>query len=442
MNFEVKKGSTEIIKKEYQFLSDGSLKYMKDDINAKFDRLYRYDFAGRTVDARSGMEARGGTGSSTDLINIPYKRGYEYTAFGEIKALTGRYYNTNDATSYSYTNGHEANSTYDLDGNTTADVDAHYKYDAAGRIVETTPTDVDDSSTLNPPVKSYFDGDGKLLKRTANYGSTTPAPVTNYYIRSTALGKVVSEADDTGRKVATYVPANGVTLAEQRLVRSGGTTTELLTFIHQDASGASAQSTDASGNAVSSSIRAGEYDAMGRNVADAGPYVTLDTSIPTDQGSGIDMFATGEGYRPGRMTYVQDGLPVPESQMRNWLDSGMVGGAFGLVEMSARMSAQTRIRDYSVYTGEGWRTYDNRFANEDAAIAFARSHGSEIVFRKIVVGDSSWLPESLISERTQQTARRLDVETVQGLRANLQSLMNNKNCGGFVREVIKNLDDK
>jgi hypothetical protein len=54
-NFEVKKGSTEIIKKEYQFLSDGSLKYAKDDINAKFDRLYRYDFAGiMTTDAIGG----------------------------------------------------------------------------------------------------------------------------------------------------------------------------------------------------------------------------------------------------------------------------------------------------------------------------------------------------------------------------------------------------
>ncbi|MBK7706649.1 MAG: hypothetical protein IPJ30_12955 [Acidobacteria bacterium] len=85
-------------------------------------------------------------------------------------------------------------------------------------------------------------------------------------------GAVLSETDQTGRKLKTFVPANGTTLAEQELVTIGSTTTEKLTFIHQDPSLASLQRTDNAGNLVNSNARAGEYDALGRNVADAGPY--------------------------------------------------------------------------------------------------------------------------------------------------------------------------
>lgn len=55
------------------------------------------------------------------------------------------------------------------------------------------------------------------------------------------LGKVISEADTTGKKLNTFVPANGTTLATQTLQTYNGTTTEVLTFNHTDASGTGAQ---------------------------------------------------------------------------------------------------------------------------------------------------------------------------------------------------------
>ncbi|MBK8148240.1 MAG: hypothetical protein IPK58_08505 [Acidobacteria bacterium] len=84
-------------------------------------------------------------------------------------------------------------------------------------------------------------------------------------------GAVLSETDQTGRKLKTFVPANGTTLAEQELVTIGSTTTEKLTFIHQDPSLASLQRTDNAGNLVNSNAR-GRVRRLGRNVADAGPY--------------------------------------------------------------------------------------------------------------------------------------------------------------------------
>ena len=189
------------------------------------------------------------------------------------------------------------------------------------------------------------------------------------------LSKLISQADATGKKLKTFVPANGVTVAEQDLVTSGGTTSEHLYFIHQDASGASAEQTDASGNLVSS-IRAGEYDAMGRNVADASPYVSLNTEIPTDQGSGIDAFGSGDGFRPGRATYTRDGIPVPEEYYLMHRDGA--AGEFGVLESSVTFLG------YSIKYGNG----DENFAGYTLDHAISRMESGETLIRNWAVNDN------------------------------------------------------
>ncbi|MBK7708564.1 MAG: hypothetical protein IPJ30_23090 [Acidobacteria bacterium] len=52
----------------------------------KFDRLYRYDFVGRTTQAKSGAPARGDTDNA---INIPYTMNYTHDAFGHITQFSG-----------------------------------------------------------------------------------------------------------------------------------------------------------------------------------------------------------------------------------------------------------------------------------------------------------------------------------------------------------------
>ncbi len=51
-NFEVKKDTTQIIKKNYEFYGDSSLKYSQDVVNPIFDRSYKYDFASRIMEGK------------------------------------------------------------------------------------------------------------------------------------------------------------------------------------------------------------------------------------------------------------------------------------------------------------------------------------------------------------------------------------------------------
>ncbi|MBK7707942.1 MAG: hypothetical protein IPJ30_19890 [Acidobacteria bacterium] len=229
---------------------------------------------------------------------------YTHDAFGHITQFSGAYYNTQHTSNYSYDNTNRSPYwSYDAEGNITIDDEASYTVDAAGRLVRTSQFDPDSGLPM-APTRDWFDGNGRLAKRVKNFGSTDPAPQTNYYLRSSVTGAVLSETDQTGRKLKTFVPANGTTLAEQELVTIGSTTTEKLTFIHQDPSLASLQRTDNAGNLVNSNARAGEYDALGRNVADPGPYVTLNTDPPVGDsgGSGITSTAPPKATARGAET--------------------------------------------------------------------------------------------------------------------------------------------
>lgn len=216
---------------------------------------------------------------------------------------------------YSYNSSNRnPNWVYDADGNIT--------YDTAGRLTKTTERKLDDDTQFDPPTQDYFDGDGQLVKRITNVGSTTPAERKFYFIRSSVLNKVVSETDAAGKKVKTFVPANGTTLAQQSVSSTG---TETLTFFHQDASGTGAQETMASGALVGTTTygRTAEHAPLGRNIADIGHYITLNTAEPADEG-GTSLFGSGEGYRPGRNTYAMDGISVPEDHFM-MMNSGLIG---------------------------------------------------------------------------------------------------------------------
>ncbi|MBK8148242.1 MAG: hypothetical protein IPK58_08515 [Acidobacteria bacterium] len=265
---------------------------------------------------------------------------YTHDAFGHITQFSGAYYNMPQTSNYSYDNTNRSPYwSYDAEGNVNVDDEASYTVDAAGRLIKTSQFDPDSGLPM-APTRDWFDGNGRLAKRVKNFGSSDPAPQANYYLRSSVTGAVLSETEQTGRKLKTFVPANGTTLAEQEMVTIGSTTTEKLTFIHQDPSLASLQRTDNAGNLVNSNARAGEYDALGRNVADAGPYVTLNTDPPVGDsgGSGINLDGSAQGYRPGRGNYLVDGLPVPEDYARDLINSGRMGGIFGVVEAAVRIS--------------------------------------------------------------------------------------------------------
>ena len=195
--FEVKKNTTSYIKKEYQFYADGSLKFIDDVLDETFDRLYKYDHAGRTVEAEAGTAAARASPTGPHNLDQPYTMAYEHDAFGHITSKTGYYYSSQGRQLVFLYEQPCSQLELRLDGNTTSDENAVYGFDAAGHLVKTEERELD-TSGLQPPTVDSFDGDGRLVKRVRNFGSTDPAPQTNYYIHSTVLGKLVSEADETG----------------------------------------------------------------------------------------------------------------------------------------------------------------------------------------------------------------------------------------------------
>ncbi len=242
------------------------------------------------------------------------------------------------------------------------------------------------------------------------------------------MNKVISETDSTGRKLKTFVPANGTTLATQALYYHTQPATESLTFNHTDASGTGVQQTTASvvliGNTTTS--RTGEYSPMGRNLASIGPYITLNTYQEPGEG-GMNMFGSGEGYRPGQNTYTIDGLSVSASQFMLEINSGRIGGMFGLMEMAARMSAQPpRLRNLQV----GNRFFDPTIRGANLAIDEALEEGLPII-RNIVIND---LWSALSALLTIQTRNQKETQ-----KSKKDTEINNKNLLDSINKCIDSI---
>jgi hypothetical protein len=351
-NFELKKGSNIIQKKNYQFYEDGALKYSQDVKDAKFDRLYKYDFQGRTTIATTSAIARGET-----IINpttTPYSQNFSYNAFDNMTHSQMQHYSSNtDYQTHTYINNRKTftyqnlSVVYDAEGNEISDENNVYEFDASGELVKTTAREEENSSTLINPTTRHIDGTGKELKRHRSwlspYNNQTYNYI-NYYIYSSVTGKLVSETNGTGDKLKTYVSANGTTLAEQNKEIAN---TDRIIFNHQDASGASLQQTKADGTQIGGGEA--EFDAVGNNVGHFDPYIVL--VGPPDEGNSSTNFTNSaygfdnQGNPHLRQKYFRDGIEVPESNFRRMIDIGAIGGQFGILEMTARMS--TKI--------EGWK---------------------------------------------------------------------------------------
>jgi hypothetical protein len=345
-NFELKKGSNIIQKKNYQFYEDGALKYSQDVKDAKFDRLYKYDFQGRTTIATTSAIARGET-----IINpttTPYSQNFSYNAFDNMTHSQMQHYSSNtDYQTHTYINNRKTftyqnlSVVYDAEGNEISDENNVYEFDASGELVKTTAREEENSSTLINPTTRHIDGTGKELKRHRSwlspYNNQTYNYI-NYYIYSSVTGKLVSETNGTGDKLKTYVSANGTTLAEQNKEIAN---TDRIIFNHQDASGASLQQTKADGLQIGGGEA--EFDAVGNNVGHFDPYIELVTLPEGESSTNLTNSAYGfdnQGNPHLRQKYLRDGIEVPESNFRRMIDIGAIGGQFGILQMTARMSTQ------------------------------------------------------------------------------------------------------
>lgn len=280
--FEVKKGTSSYIKKQYQFYADGSLKFTDDQLDNVFDRSYTYDQLGRTVSAMAGAAARGETDTAA---NIPYRQSFVYNAFDNVTGSTMEHYASGqNSSTYTFTNNRntQTSSVYDAEGNQTADEGGVYQFDAAGRAIKNEQRNPNYHTQFLPATHSYYDGAGQETKRVDQ--SVASSYGTSYFIRSSVTGKIVSEANSTGEKVKTFVSANGVTVAEQIWGWNGSARAEYVNFLHQDASGASLRTTNKSGFLNFSSSDA-EFDARGNNVGLSNPYIPEEPEVDNPLGN-------------------------------------------------------------------------------------------------------------------------------------------------------------
>ena len=194
-------GSLDVYKSNYQYYSDGRVKFISDvraganlqELYHNFDRGYRYDHVGRLATALTGDEARGGS-----TADGPYKETYQYDAWDHMTNRTNRIWSKPPDTyiaNYINNRNHDPLSVweYDADGNATRDDNGPSNYDASGRNIGYgssrfyIPTGAFNTNpTWNPSVvTNTYDGDGQLVKQLEAIGQDH---FDAYFVRSTALG--------------------------------------------------------------------------------------------------------------------------------------------------------------------------------------------------------------------------------------------------------------
>ncbi len=200
---------------DYQYTADGAVRYARDLTDARFNRAYSYDHAGRLAEAYTGSEADAVvSGTTPTTVTGPYRNSYQYDTWGNLKVQTQRYWNRLPDTTTTPFDEHNRIQgwTYDPAGNTLFDDSLLYRYDAAGRAYEKV-SDPD----APVPTTIVYDGDGKqakLIERMVTRSGNTDVTQT-YTMRSTVLGGVVvCDLDDQLQNYNTYVYAGGRMVAK------------------------------------------------------------------------------------------------------------------------------------------------------------------------------------------------------------------------------------
>lgn len=127
--------SAKILDKDYEYFKDGNLRLIDDNKDYQFSRSFTYDHAGRVKQAKSGVEATGGT--ETDLANLPYRQTYTYNAFNQITERDSTIYDHSENSwdySYTITNNKTTAFNYDVDKRLTSGEGTYFVYDASGAM--------------------------------------------------------------------------------------------------------------------------------------------------------------------------------------------------------------------------------------------------------------------------------------------------------------------
>lgn len=305
-----KPGGTTAAWSQYQYHTDGNIKFAQNQLNEKFDRGFSYDHAGRLAEAYSGVEARNFLNQTTNNQTwaVPYRQTYTHNVWGQVAARTANYWSSSDSFSAVFTNGRRSGWQYDAAGHVTNDTTNTYVHDAPGQNYSV-------QSVAQPSMIStqWLDGDGLTVKRQSS------AQGSFYYLRSSALGgKVVTEVHgDTftgtygygwviGSKAKSYVYANGGLMAEQSVYSYYGVPNEYVLWQHNDPIAGSLVLSETY-NGGQASV-ANEYDSTGIDTGFEDPANQTPPPVPDpEQPSYVGVF--GGGITPGSKCRL-DGMSV------------------------------------------------------------------------------------------------------------------------------------
>ena len=350
--------------KDFEYYSDGRLKLADETghlANNRFDRSFTYDHQGRVKEAKSGVEAHGGT--ETHLMNLPYRQTYTFTPFGQVESRDSTLWNYGVWDfNYTYQNNRRAGGQHDADGRETYGNSTHYEFDASGGLVGTSRSQSFDADMVR-------DGNGREGKRSQKLWDVEEEEwgevKSTYQIFSSVLGRTVSEADTTGKKWRTFVIAAGAEIARQAVLENDD---EAVTLVHTDPSGVSTFSMSIGTGFAhdTQAMKTEELDGLGNNVGTHGSM-----SRPP--------------YSGGVMASANDSVTIDDVTMGDCELDGMITPCSMVNRMAGSGALQLEVRYHGPNGFSYWyHDFDNSLPGRQSMSVFIpdyyEGYGSEPEF--------------------------------------------------------------
>jgi hypothetical protein len=356
--------------------------------------------------------------------------GLNYDGFSHLTDRNSNVWSDFYSITDSYSNNRRTYWDYDASGNLLGTGEITCTYDAAGSIGTVTTYDPQSTTTRTT------DGEGqqvKTVETTYNDSSQSWTTTTTHYVRSTVLGKVLTELNESGAKHRTFVYTGNQVLATQEIIPYYQT--QGVTWEHRDPSNASYRAAYVTGDLSQNK----ELDPTGADVT----HAPLIFPNPPDEGdpSLLPYPSFSSPARPG-VAYSIDGIPVSADYFMQTLDLVSHGsGSLWLVEASARASQQViGYRNKGVSWGRPFdATYDANGHMTSMHMGAVASDLAGINYGNIsAIYDNSWAFFSLLPQDTLQSRHQMTPEDVAKLRKEIKNLLQGK-CKELLEEMNKRI---
>src|SRR6185369_14300122 len=148
-NFNISGG---VVNQNYEYYSDGRLRFVHNTTDNNFDRAFFYDHISRLTLAESGGAARNDTGS------IPMNETFSHDAFDNIVNRATDTWSDSYDDGAIYTNYRRSGWGYDANGNVTTIDSRTYSYNAAGLLTSLGGQQWTPNGYVSTSTASGFDG--------------------------------------------------------------------------------------------------------------------------------------------------------------------------------------------------------------------------------------------------------------------------------------------